>query len=245
VERVMRGLSWEEVFEGYCDGVAAASERYGIVVRLTPEAYRGVDPQLVGEMVRYAGRYRDRGVVGVGLGGDERACPAARYAAAFAAARELGLGVVPHAGEFPRFPDGSSGADSLRETLVALQPVRVRHGIAAADDPALLDLMRDRGIVLDVCPTSNLRTRAIASLAEHPLPKLLGAGIPCTIGTDDPAIFDTDLAREYELAVTLGADPRGLYEAGVRGALCDDDLKSRLLAIGESTPWPSHPSEPT
>ncbi|MBX5446966.1 MAG: adenosine deaminase [Acidothermus cellulolyticus] len=239
VERVMRGVGWAEIFDGYCEGAERAHAEHGVVVRLTPEAYRGADPELVAEMVRYAGRYRDRGVVGVGIGGDERARPARHYAAAFAPAVDLGLGVVPHAGEFPLFPDGASGAATLRETIEALDPVRIRHGIAAAADPALVALIRERGIVLDVCPTSNLRTGAIRGLADHPLPRLAAAGIPCTVGTDDPAVFDTDLSREFTIAARLGVEPRLLYDAGITGALCDDDVKSHLRQIGAATTWPT------
>ena len=105
------------------------------------------------------------------------------------------------------------------------------------EDPALLAEIRDRGIVLDVCPVSNLRTRAVASPQEHPLPTLVDAGISCTISTDDPEMFDTDLTREYELATSFGISPRAFYEAGVRGALCDETTRATLTAIGEHHPW--------
>jgi len=91
--------------------------------------------------------------------------------------------------------------------------------------------------VLDVCPISNLRTRAVASLEEHPLPKLIAAGAVCSISTDDPAMFGTDLSRDYEAAEELGLDPRTAYAAGLEGALCEERTKSRLKDIGDSFDW--------
>jgi aminodeoxyfutalosine deaminase len=91
--------------------------------------------------------------------------------------------------------------------------------------------------VLDVCPISNLRLGIVQSLEEHPLPQLIAAGIRCSISTDDPAIFDTDLTRDYEAAATLGVTPHAAYEAGLAGALCDDETRERLRQIGDSHDW--------
>ena len=114
---------------------------------------------------------------------------------------------------------------------------RLRHGIRAAEDPGLLREIADRRIVLDVCPISNLRTRVVDSLEEHPLPQLLASGARCSISTDDPAMFGTDLSRDYEAAAELGLDPRDAYEAGLEGALCDEATKARLREIGDSYEW--------
>ena len=96
---------------------------------------------------------------------------------------------------------------------------------------------RERGVVLDVCPLSNLRTGAVASLEDHPLPRLVAAGVRCSISTDDPAMFDTDLTRDYEAATSFGLDPRSFYDAGVDGALCDEATRARLRAIGAAFDW--------
>ena len=90
---------------------------------------------------------------------------------------------------------------------------------------------------MDVCPISNLRTRAVSSLEEHPLPQLVAAGALCSISTDDPAMFGTDLAQDYDAATSLGLDPRSFFEAGLEGALCDDATKSRVRTVGESFAW--------
>jgi aminodeoxyfutalosine deaminase len=140
-------------------------------------------------------------------------------------ARELGLGAVPHAGE-------AAGADAIREAIDALGADRLRHGIRAIEDPDLVRELAERRIVLDVCPTSNVRTGVISSLRDHPLPALIDAGVLCSLSTDDPAMFDTDLGREHEAAIAMGVDPRALFDAGVAGALCDARTKEDLRRVG-------------
>jgi len=131
IERVMRGVSWDDLFEGYCDGAQQAQEEYGVVVRLTPDSYRGADVEATEELARRCVAAKDRGVVGLGLGGPEQNYPPQPYAKAFEIAKAGGLASVPHAGE-------SAGADSIRETMVALQADRIRHGVRAIDDPDLM-----------------------------------------------------------------------------------------------------------
>jgi aminodeoxyfutalosine deaminase len=229
-ERVRRGVAWDEIFSGYCDGAEEARELHGVEMRLTPDIIRGYPLEDAEATVRHAARYRDRGIVGVGLGGLEAEYPPEPYEPAFDLAHELGLASVPHAGEV-------AGPPSVRGALEKLGAVRLRHGIRAADDPGLLQEIADRRVVLDVCPISNLRTRAVASLGEHPLPKLLAAGAVCSISTDDPAMFGTDLSRDYEAAAQLGLDPRAAYDAGLEGALCDEPTKIRLKDIADSFDW--------
>ena len=224
-ERVRRGCDWQEIFEGVCDGADRARDLHGVEVRLTPDITRGFTLEEAHTLVEWSARYRDRGVVAVGLGGLEAEHPPEPYAEVFAQARALGLGSVPHAGEV-------AGAASVRGALEALGADRLRHGFRAADDPGLVRELVDRGTVLDICPLSNLRTGAVRSLEEHPLPRLVAAGVRCSISTDDPAMFDTDLTRDHEAARSLGLDPRDAYAAGVAGALCDDATRERLRAIG-------------
>jgi len=229
-ERVRRGVAWDEIFEGYCDGAQAAREQHGVEVRLTPDIVRGFPLSEAEELVRWAARYRDRGIVGVGLGGLEADFPPQPYAPAFDLARELGLASVPHAGEV-------AGPPSVRGALEELRADRVRHGIRAVEDPGLVRELADRQVVLDVCPISNLRTRVVSTLDEHPLPTLVAAGVRCSISTDDPAMFGTDLGQDYEAAAALGLEPREAFEAGLDGALCDEATKERLRALGDSYDW--------
>jgi aminodeoxyfutalosine deaminase len=229
-ERVRRGCDWQEIYDGFCDGADAARELHGVEIRLTPDIPRGFTMDEARETVEWAARFRDRGVVGVGLGGLEAEYPPEPYAEVFMRAKSLGLGSVPHAGEV-------AGAASVRGALEALGADRLRHGIRAEEDPGLVRELAGRGTVLDVCPLSNLRTGAVTSLENHPLPRLVAAGVRCSISTDDPAMFDTDLTRDYEAATSFGLDPRSFYDAGVDGALCDEATRARLRAVGAAFDW--------
>lgn len=224
-ERARRGVDWDEMFSGYCDGAVEARERHGVEVRLTPDIPRGFTMEEAESTRRFAAKYRDRGVLGLGLGGLEAEFPPEPYEPVFTRARADGLASVPHAGEV-------AGPASVRGALDALGADRLRHGIRAVEDPALVAELADRRLVLDVCPLSNVRTGAVRSLAEHPLPRLVDAGVVCSISTDDPAMFDTDLTRDYEAAASLGLDPRAAFDAGVEGALCGDDTKAALREVG-------------
>ncbi len=229
-EPARRGVSWEEIFAGYCDGAAQAYETHGVIVNLTPDIPRGYPIEAAELTVMHSLAHAGRGIVGVGLGGSESEYPPEPYERVFARARDGGLGSVPHAGE-------SEGPASIRGAIDALGADRIRHGIRAAQDAALVAELADRGIVLDVCPTSNLRTGVVSSLAEHPLPRLLAAGVKCTLNTDDPAMFGSDLSTEYAAALAMGVSMRACYEAGVHGALCDAETKKKLESIGAAFDW--------
>jgi aminodeoxyfutalosine deaminase len=229
-ERVRHGCTWDDVFEGVTNGAREAKELHGVEIRLTPDIPRGFTIEEARETVEWSAKYMHRGVVGVGLGGLEAEYPPEPYEDVFAYAKSLGLGSVPHAGEV-------AGAASVKGALENLQADRLRHGIRIEEDAGLVREAVARGTVLDVCPLSNLRTGAVATLQDHPLPRLVAAGLRCSISTDDPAMFDTDLTRDYEAATSFGLDPRSFYDAGVEGALCDEQTKARLRQIGESFDW--------
>jgi len=230
-DRVGLGVPQEVSFEGFCEGAQAAREELGVEVRLTPDITRFAPLEVALETARLAVRYRDRGVVGLGLGGPEVGYPPEPYAEAFALARAGGVGSVPHAGE-------TEGPRSIRGALDALHADRIRHGVRAVEDPSLLRELADRQVVLDVCVLSNVRLSVVPSVAEHQLPALLAAGIPCTVSTDDPTFFDCDLDSEHAAARSLGADPRALFAAGIAGALCGEATKQRLRALADAH-WPA------
>jgi len=223
-------VRYEEVFVGYCDGAAQAWEEHGVRVGLTPDIVRGFPIEAAEETVRHSIANAGRGIVGVGLGGPEGEYPPQLYERVFAQARAGGLGSVPHAGE-------SDGPDSVRGALDVLRADRIRHGIRATEDAGLVRELAVRGVVLDVCPISNVRTGVVRSLAEHPLPKLLAAGVLCTINTDDPAMFGSDLETEHAAALRLGASPQASYAGGVHGALCDQTARAELRRIGADFDW--------
>ena len=150
-------------------------------------------------------------MVSFGLANDEVAGPPERFARAFAVAREAGLVSAPHAGEL-------AGPDSVRGALDALGARRVGHGVRAVEDPALVARLAEERVCLDVCPTSNLLLSVVPSLAEHPLARLLAAGVPCSIGSDDPLLFGPGLLAEHVTArEVLGLDDAQLALAARSG----------------------------
>ena len=197
------GLDWFEV-RAALEAVFAAHEaarRGRIVVLLDVVRHWGA-----GSAARVLDLHEKdswRRAAGFGLGGDEAAFPARDFAGAFRRARRLGLMPVAHAGEW-------AGPDSVAETLEHLSPLRIAHGIRAAEDPALLRHLARRGVVCDVCPTSNLATGAVPEGAAHPVRALLAAGVPVTLSTDDPGIFGTTLRNEYRRVASWGASGRDL-----------------------------------
>jgi aminodeoxyfutalosine deaminase len=218
-ERVERGVAWIDLFEGYCDGATAALEEHGVTVRFTPDLYRGLDPELAAETARWCVRYRDRGVLGLGIGGAEQRAPITDYVEAFAIAAGGGVEPVPHAGEH-------TDAAAVALVLELLDPPRIRHGIKAIDDAGLVKELAARGTVLDVAITSNVLLGAVSSYAEHPLPQLISAGVICTVSTDDPAMFGTTLAEEIAHAEALGVPEATLIDAVRAGALDPDSFRA-------------------
>lgn len=229
-EPAARGTPWQEVFEGYCDGADEARERYGVELRFTPDITRDFTPEIGERLAEWAVRFRDRGVAGISLGGSEARFPPAPFARAFAIAREGGLKAAPHAGE-------TAGPASIRSALDDLRADRLRHGVRAVDDRALLTELADRGIVCDVTPVSNLRTGVVESMDAHPLPAMLAAGVLCSIGSDDPVLMDTSLTADCAAAVRLGHTPKAMYEHAVKGVFCDERTRARLATVGHAFDW--------
>ncbi len=187
-----RGLSVAEVIEAVAAGVRRASAAPGApAVSLIVTAMRSHPPAANAELARSAGA-TDGQVVGFDLAGPEAAWPAAPHAIAFVTAREAGLALTAHAGEV-------AGAERVREVL-DFGVRRVAHGVTAIDDPTLLDLLRDRDVTLDLCPTSNVQAGVVASLAEHPVAALHRAGVSVTISTDDRTVTGITLSEELARA---------------------------------------------
>ncbi|KQV74701.1 adenosine deaminase [Aeromicrobium sp. Root344] len=171
-------------------------------------------------------RLQPAGLVSFGLGGPEIGVTREQFGPYFQQAIAAGLHSVPHAGE-------STGPETIWDSINHLGAERIGHGIAAAQDPALMAHLAEHGITLEVCPTSNVCTRSVPSMAEHPLPALVAAGVPVTINSDDPPMFSTTLNHEYEVAAELlGLDNSGIADlarASVRASFADDVTKAAIL----------------
>jgi aminodeoxyfutalosine deaminase len=168
-------------------------------------------------------------IVAFGIGGDEISVATKEFRPVYGKAAELGLHRLMHAGEV-------GGPDKIREAVELLGVERIGHGIAAIHDPALMDVLAERRIPLEICPQSNLRTGALAfqlrqkeaSIQEHPLPKLLRHGIPVVLSTDDPAMFHTTLLSEYQDAAFMRlteSELLNLAQMGFDYAFADDQPK--------------------
>jgi aminodeoxyfutalosine deaminase len=223
---MQKGISAAALVEALESARARARAEHGIVLNWIFDIPAGFGEQVMRDTVDFAVESRPAGTVALGLAGLEVGYPRADYGDAFRAAREAGLHAVVHAGE-------TTGPDEVRAALDVLGAERVGHGIGSAADPALLSRLASEGTVLEVCPTSNLRTGAAAA-AEHPLPALLAAGVPVTLSTDDPGMFDCGLDGEYALAAQwAGMDEAALAElarTGFRAAFCGEPLREKALA---------------
>lgn len=201
-----------EFTELVLDAARNAEAAAGIGVGVIIAANRTRHPLDARILARLAAHYADRGVVGFGLSNDERRGRTSDFAPAFAIAERAGLLLAPHGGEL-------LGADSARACMEDLHAERLGHGVRSAEDQALLDLIVDRAITLEVCPASNVALGIYADAASVPLVRLAGAGARIALGADDPLLFGSRLAAQYETARTVhGFDDRGLAELA-RGSL--------------------------
>jgi aminodeoxyfutalosine deaminase len=220
---VRRGMPAPEFCAAIEDARLAAEKELGIVLRWCFDIPGEAGLAAAEETLRIALDERPDGLVSFGLGGPEVGVPRGQFKPYFEKARAAGLRLVPHAGE-------TTGPQTIWDAIRELGAERIGHGISAAQDPALMAYLAAEGIPLEVCPTSNVRTRAVPSLAEHPLPVLVAAGVPVTINSDDPPMFGTDLNQEYAVA----ADLLDLDEAGV-ARLAVAAVDASFLPPGEKT----------
>ena len=221
-----RGIAIEAYTEAIEDARVAAERDFDLVLRWIYDIPGESGVPAADATLDYALNHRVDALVGFGLGGPEIGVDRARFRPHFDAARAAGLHSVPHAGE-------TTGPETVWDSLRHLGAERIGHGTSSVQDPELLTYLSDHGIALEVCPSSNVATRAVASLEQHPLRAFVEAGVAVTINSDDPPMFGTTLNQEYAVAADLlGLDEAGLADlarAAVRASFAPDDVKERVL----------------
>ena len=205
----------------------------GIEVSLVADLVRDSGPERAGRTLDELAEVAGCGVIGIGIGGSEHAFPPAPFAAVFERARGLGFRTSAHAGE-------AAGPSSVRDALEALRVDRIGHGTRAAEDPTLVEVLAARQVPVEMCPISNVRTGVVPDLAAHPIRAFFERGLLVTVNTDDPAMFDTSLAREYRALARVHGFTRaeicGLIENAARASWLRDAAKAELLATLQADP---------
>jgi len=222
-----RGIPAPAVCEAIEDARVAAERDLGIVLRWCFDIPGESGVPAADATLAIALEQRPEGLVSFGLGGPEVGVPRPQFGPHFDAARAAGLRSVPHAGE-------TTGPGTVWDALEHLGAERIGHGISAVHDPDLVAHLVEHGIPLEVCPTSNVRTGAVASLDEHPLPRLVAAGVTVSINSDDPPMFGTTLNDEYAVAADLleldAAGVADLAIAAVDASFMSSSDRTRLRA---------------
>lgn len=223
----LQGFSLARVMDWVQRAGSEAARQYGLPVGLIASVNRHEPVELAEEVVRLAAERLPAGsdlptgeiqpgcrIVGVDLAGNEAEFPARPFAGLFREARESGLHVTIHAGEW-------GGAENVREAIELFNAERIGHGVRVMEDPAVAALARERAVPFEVCVTSNYQSGVVAKLADHPLPRMLEAGLRVTINTDDPSISAITLTDEYRLA---------LEELGISGAALAGCIQTAVRA---------------
>ncbi|GAA0371331.1 adenosine deaminase [Micromonospora gifhornensis] len=223
---VRRGIPAPAFCEAIEDARRRAAADFGIELRWCFDIPGEAGLEAAEETLRISLDERPDGLISFGLGGPEIGVPRPQFKPYFDQARAAGLRSVPHAGE-------TTGPQTVWDALRELGAERIGHGISAAQDPELLKYLAERQIPMEVCPTSNVRTRAVPAIEEHPLPLLVEAGLLVTINSDDPPMFGTTLDDEYAVAARLlDAGPEQVAQLArnaVAASFLDETGKRRIL----------------
>lgn len=219
--------SYHTVMDWVCDSVNETAANHDIKVRLIVSMNRHEGADIADEVLNVALAYRDKGVVAIDLAGQEANYPCEPFAGVFRRARDEGLHITVHAGEW-------AGANSVRDAVETLGAQRIGHGIRAVEDHQVVALLAAQGTTLEVCPTSNLHSGVIKEPQHHPLIDLFHAGVRTTINTDDPLISNISLTTElldamFTMKFSLEqVKQQTLYAA--EGAFLPDDERDALVA---------------
>ncbi|MFB6477689.1 adenosine deaminase [Streptomyces virginiae] len=222
-----RGIDEKAFMEAIEDARRAAETELGVILRWCFDIPGEAGLEAAAETARLAVDLRPEGLVSFGLGGPEIGVPRPQFKPYFDAARAAGLRSVPHAGE-------TTGPETIWDAIRELGAERIGHGTSATQDPELLAYLAEHRIALEVCPTSNIATRAVTDLDLHPVKEMVAAGVLVTINSDDPPMFGSDLNNEYAVAARLlDLDERGLAQLAknaVEASFLDPAGKAKLTA---------------
>ncbi len=221
------GLSPAAYTNALGEGMARAKAKTGIEGRMIVTGVRHFGVEAVEAAARFAARCGHPLVTGFGMAGEERFGDLEDYQRAFEIAREAGLGITVHAGEL-------AGWESVQAAIDHIRPTRIGHGVRAIENPDLVKRIAEEGIVLEVCPVSNIELKVFGGYASHPFPALRAAGCKVTLNSDDPPYFWTSLKREYDVASEhFGLDEKALAavtKTAIEAAFVDRKTRAALLA---------------
>jgi adenosine deaminase/aminodeoxyfutalosine deaminase len=227
-----RKLDFDAIFEGLERGRQRGENDFGVSLLWIFDAVRQFGADKAQAVFELAAKYRDYNVVGIGIGGDEQKGPPETFREQYAYAKDHGLRLTCHAGE-------NAGPESIWGAL-NLGVERIGHGLSAAQDLELIEELAQRQIPIEICVTSNLKTGCCLQLRDHPVKKYFDAGLMLTLNTDDPAMFQSSLTREYELAQTefgfTDEHLRELARNSFEASFLPAEEKLRFLNLLDSTP---------
>lgn len=218
--------AWREYLQAIREAADLAERRDGIVLRGIVTPIRHFGPDKAKEVAQCAVETADDWLVGFGLAGDEKAGKPKDFAWSFDAAREAGLRLTCHAGEW-------SGPESVRDAIRDLRVERIGHGVRAIEDLALVDEIAEAGIVLEVCPGSNVALGLYKDFRSHPIHRLRERGVKVTVSTDDPPFFHTTMAQEYESLAEAFEWDDGVFEeiakTSAEAAFCTSETRKKIM----------------
>ena len=220
----------KDVIDWVCSSAADAAKDFEIKVRLLASVNRHESPELAEQVARLAAENIERGIVGMDLAGNEVEFSAIPFKGIFKEAKQAGLQITIHAGEW-------AGAENVREAIEELGAKRIGHGVRVMEDEQVVALAREHGITFEVCVTSNYQSGVVPSLDAHPIPQMMHANLNVTVDTDDPGISRIDLSHEYRMIrEELGVSLESLKECNLqaaRSAFLPDDEREALIMIIE------------
>jgi adenosine deaminase len=213
-----------DVMDWVCTSAAEAAEEFGIQVRLIASVNRHESPELAEQVAWLAAAHVDDGIVGMDLAGNEAEFSAEPFAGIFSEARQAGLHLTIHAGEW-------GNAANVREAIEQVGAERIGHGVRVMDDMNVVALARERGTTFEVCVTSNYQSGVVPALSNHPLPRMLQADLNATLNTDDPSVSRIDLTHEFKLAhedlgLPMNVLKRSILAAAKASFLPDDEREA-------------------